>query len=1029
MKNRTASSFLFFISFLTILLFSVFFAGAQNAPTKFIRCGTMEMYEDAFRTNAKFRQQFFENQILLSRSGANTVTNQQFINDTIAVVIHVIGSAAMQAEVTDAVLQSQIDVLNEDYQGKNSDSTRIPSAFKNLYGKSNLVFMLAAQNQYGEPATGIERRTNDATYTSSTFNNAKLTSMGGLDAWNPNQFLNIWVVSFGTTGLLGISIFPGDPSPLHMHGFVSDYRSFGRGASYLYPKYNMGRTTTHELGHFFNLRHIWADNNGDCFSNDFPGSPTGEDDTPTQANPTYDNPDISGSGVVKTDVCSPNSPGIMYQNFMDYTDDVAMVLFTKGQQLRMERALTISPDRLNLLNSQAYLSVPTRSLDARVRQINNPKKGNLLCTPAFTPTVTIRNSGTATLTSLNIVIVLNGETPVIQSWTGSLASYSETTVTLPQLTAVDGLNTLLVYTQNPNGSEDELPGNDAQQIEFTVGGVTESVTESFEGPQFPPPSWQVINEDESMTWTKANAAHTGTASATMNLWNYLAHGKRDGLRTPNIKFSSADSAYVDFWVAHAQYSTVNDSLIVKVSSDCGDTWTRIYAKGSNSLKTTTAVTPSSSAYGYLPAENEWRKESLNLTKYVNNGQLMVEFETFNAFGDNVFIDDVNLKAVQYFPIDARLTSVNKPLHRLCTSQERPSVLITNSGSETITSLKINYKVDDNAPVVYNWTGSLPKGGSATITLPEANLGGLGNHVITFYTSEPNGSIDFNFENDTLSKKYTVVSTQELKDRLEENFSSTLFPPAGWQVHNPELDLSWTRNALVGKNQGGSATVNNWNNTTQNRFDDLLLPSMKYSEIDSVFMHFQVAAASFRTSTTGITDTLSVLLTKDCGNSYTSVYKKWGHELQTVSGAFNQSFVPNANQWRRDSINLGAYLGSTEEQFNLVFRYHGNAQNNIYIDDVTVYTKVLPQRLKQQGYLILPTVTQNTFNVWHHQQPKALRSIVVYNAAGQIVQRRTFSNNAEKLITINLSGQAAGVYMVQLGYADSKMNVTERIIKR
>ncbi|MDQ3551702.1 MAG: M43 family zinc metalloprotease, partial [Bacteroidota bacterium] len=668
MKNRPALAFLSCLSFLLIFLLCIVSAGAQTAPTKLIRCGTMEMYEDVFRTNAKFRQQFFENQILLSRSGANTANNQQFINDTIAVVIHVIGSAAMQAEVTDAVLQSQIDVLNEDYQGKNADSVRIPAAFKNVYGKSNIVFMLAAQNQYGEPASGIERRTNDVTYTSSIFNNAKLTSMGGMDAWDPNQFLNIWVVSFGTTGLLGISIFPGDPSPLHMHGFVSDYRSFGRGASYLYPKYNMGRTTTHELGHFFNLRHIWGDNNGDCFSNDFPGSPTGEDDTPTQANPTYDNPDISGTGVVKTDACSPNSPGIMYQNFMDYTDDVAMALFTKGQQLRMERALTISPDRLNLLNSQTYLSVPTRLLDARVRQINNPKNGNLLCTPAFTPTVTIRNSGTTTLTNLNIVIILNGGTPVVQPWTGSLASYSETTVTLPSLTAADGLNTILVYTQNPNGGADEMPGNDAQEIQFTVGGITESVTESFEGTQFPPASWQVVNEDESMTWTKANtAAHTGTSSATMNLWNYLAHGKRDGLRTPNIKFSSADSAYIDFWVAHARYATVNDSLIVKVSMNCGDTWTRVFAKGSNTLKTTTAVTPGSSAYGFVPAENEWRKESLNLTPFINNGQLMVEFETYNAFGDNIFIDDVSLKAVQYFPLDARLTSVNKPLHRLCAS--------------------------------------------------------------------------------------------------------------------------------------------------------------------------------------------------------------------------------------------------------------------------------------------------------------------------------------------------------------------------
>jgi hypothetical protein len=143
------------------------------------RCGTVEYYKKLFQSDAGFQKRLETNRESISKKtidrGALRITA---VDDTITLAIHIIGSSAMQALVTNAVIQSQIDVLNEDYQGKNADSTRIPCSFKPLYGKSKLTFALAGTNPFGEPTTGINRLTNSSTYDLSTIDNAKFTATG-----------------------------------------------------------------------------------------------------------------------------------------------------------------------------------------------------------------------------------------------------------------------------------------------------------------------------------------------------------------------------------------------------------------------------------------------------------------------------------------------------------------------------------------------------------------------------------------------------------------------------------------------------------------------------------------------------------------------------------------------------------------------------------------------------------------------------------------------------------------------------------
>ena len=187
-------------------------------------------------------------------------------------------------------------------------------------------------------------------------------------------------------------------------GVVIDYGSFPGGSL---VGFNKGKTMTHEIGHYFNLYHIWGDDDGACTGTDF------VNDTPNQANSTSGCP----SGV-KMDACSTASPGYMYENYMDYTGDDCLVMFTAEQVDRMEAAVSL--DRASLFTSNGCIPVNLQNYDAQPRLINSPS--SRLCDPAFTPTVTIFNRGAVVLTSLTITATIDNGTPVSTNWTGSIAS-------------------------------------------------------------------------------------------------------------------------------------------------------------------------------------------------------------------------------------------------------------------------------------------------------------------------------------------------------------------------------------------------------------------------------------------------------------------------------------------------------------------------------------------------------------------------------------------------------------------------------
>jgi hypothetical protein len=262
--------------------------------------------------------------------------------------------------VTDADVIAQLNQLNLDFAGTNADSTNVPAEFAALRGHSQIQFCLAKRTPAGALTTGIERKVSaTGSDANATTDPIKQTSLGGLDSWDPSKYLNYWVGADATgAGILGYAQFPNSTTePASVDGVFINYESWGFNPCYTVAPYNKGRTAVHETGHYFGLFHTWGDDGSACTGDDFADLTTGGStcslpvglfnasgagntpsdigDTPNQASETAGCPGT----LLKTDACSGTSPGIMYQNMMDYSNDVCLTMFTKKQVERMEWVL------------------------------------------------------------------------------------------------------------------------------------------------------------------------------------------------------------------------------------------------------------------------------------------------------------------------------------------------------------------------------------------------------------------------------------------------------------------------------------------------------------------------------------------------------------------------------------------------------------------------------------------------------------------------------------------------------------------
>jgi hypothetical protein len=253
---------------------------------------------------------------------------------TIPVVVHVLYNTATQ-NISDAQILSQIATLNQDYQALNTDLSSTPSAFSGVTADIQISFCMAQRDPQGNATNGIVRKSTTKTSFNYTSDDAKFNSTQGDDAWPAASYLNIWVVpSLG--GILGYAQFPGGPA--NTDGVVIPHMYFGNTGTASSP-FDKGRTATHEVGHWMNLYHIWGDDGNACSGSDLVG------DTPNQGDENYGCPSFPKTS------CSNGPNGDMFMNYMDYTDDACMFMFTNGQKTRMHAVFAPGGPRASITTS------------------------------------------------------------------------------------------------------------------------------------------------------------------------------------------------------------------------------------------------------------------------------------------------------------------------------------------------------------------------------------------------------------------------------------------------------------------------------------------------------------------------------------------------------------------------------------------------------------------------------------------------------------------------------------------------------
>jgi len=518
---------------------------------------------------------------------------------TIPIVFHILHLNGSE-NISDAQIQSAVDVLNTDFRKLNSDTTSIVVQFKNLAADVNVEFRLANLDPDGKCTNGITRHYDTKT-------DWDVDQDYYVYTWPREKYLNIYVVRSMMSNAAGYTFLPGT-APAVMDAIVALDDYVGKiGTS----SPGRSRTLTHEVGHWLGLPHIWGSTNN-------PGVSCGDDgvsDTPITKGHSWCN--LAG-GIDCTPTVVEN-----IQNYMEYS--YCSRMFTIGQATKMNDVLTGFTERINLVSAA----------NMTVTGILNP---NYNCAPKAEFATNIRSTcegNQVTFTDYSY----NGS---ITSWRWSSPGASNTSVLQNGLLTFTNSGLLPVKLKVGNSFGEDSTTKINYIAVMANNGATLNITHDFETGSYPNNEW--IATPPQFGSGFAQTSTVGASGQKCLYVNNYGDNPNMGVElfSPKFDLTNITGAQLSFKYAFSQKGNSADELTVFISTNCGQSWTTVYGQIGSGLATTAAPTNTAA---FIPQSNQFKTELVNLGSYQGNSNVHLKFAftpDAGGPGNNFYLDDINL---------------------------------------------------------------------------------------------------------------------------------------------------------------------------------------------------------------------------------------------------------------------------------------------------------------------------------------------------------------------------------------------------
>jgi hypothetical protein len=955
--------------------------------------GSKVFFEDWINTKIQTRRS--SPQILRTQEGPRLIP----------VVVHVIHNGTAMgsgANIPDSQIFEQIRILNEDFRRKNPDANRTPAEFLPVAADSNIEFILAKQDPNGLPTTGIVRLQGSK---SAYDPNTDATLIGQLSQWNPEEYLNMYVVplvqpfigyaSFPISDLPGLNF---STTPAIIDGVTIDYRFFGVGGNAISA--SRGRTATHEVGHYFGLRHIWGD--GGCGVDDFVS------DTPLQDNSNS----VCNTNPSRTS-CGSND---MIQNYMDYTPDACMNLFSQGQVERFNVVLENSPRRVTLPNNRATQSPVLVDRDLMLFRIIKPV--DAICELTVSPQVEVLNAGSMNVTSARIEFIRNGTVVESRRFTLNLKTGESAILTFSPIQLSAGNNQLEFKIIQVNDEADQNPSNNSKTSSPILQGEI-NLPYTFPIQNFPN-DWVISNPDQSFTWEKRNVTINGQTQPVVYIrhFEYEGPGQLDYFISPIVDLVKYPNAQLVFEVAHAPYNQAGfqDDLLISVSEDCGSNFelnSVNYLKSGVSLETSPPTLDE-----FIPTSNsQFRTEIFNLKDFQSLGKVRISFITRNAYGNNIYLRNIRILATEELRYDVKVEEILVPTPINSGNHEEEIIAVTNTGNLPFTKFLFTRVTNNRASETYLVSEiNMAPGEQIELTLDKSTS--LGKNRLRYSAREPN--FDQNPKVPFVLGRFHIENTDTIPVPWRQNFNNSpnLSP---WLTINTENDLpSW--NVATVSNGTGSNNVARLENALAGNSYWLGSPEFDLSQTRQASVFFDLAAGQVDPGTR-----LSLMASPDGGITYTSVWSATGQELKTVSsGGAN----PNSpGDYRRIYANLTQFAGNNASKVRLAFvlEVSGNSNDPVYLDNIELFLNANPSPVipAQGSSILFPNPAREFFNLAFNLPIREEVSIQIISATGAIVHEVNYPGTLNQTYTFSTELFRTGVYIIRI--TSNSLQETKRLL--